>query len=188
MIPHPVSTPCSWARRGGISWLKSGELGDSLNLTGSEETVSEKALAKCSFRMNKPGDILIAMYGATIGKLAILAEEAVTNQAVCGCTPFTGISNRYMFLFLLANREAFRASSEGGAQPNISKEKIVNTAFPLPPTAEQHRIVAKVDALMALCDRLEAALTTTDTTRTRLLEALLHEALEAEAEVLEAAE
>ena len=59
---------------------------------------------------------------------------------------------------------------------------------PLPPLAEQHRIVAKVDALMALCDRLEAALATTDTTRTRLLEALLHEALEPEAEVLEAAE
>jgi type I restriction enzyme S subunit len=47
----------------------------------------------------------------------------------------------------------------------------------LPPPAEQHRIVAKVDALMALCDRLEAALTTADTTRQRLLEALLQEAL-----------
>ncbi|WP_229747952.1 hypothetical protein, partial [Marivita lacus] len=52
----------------------------------------------------------------------------------------------------------------------------------------QNRIVAKVDALMALCDRLEAALTAADTTRTRLLEALLHEALAPEARVLEAAE
>ena len=47
----------------------------------------------------------------------------------------------------------------------------------LPPLAEQHRIVAKVDELMALCDRLEAALASADTTRQRLLEALLHEAL-----------
>ena len=60
--------------------------------------------------------------------------------------------------------------------------------LPLPPLAEQHRIVAKVDALMALCDRLEAALTTADTTRTRLLEALLHEALEPAGQALEAAE
>jgi hypothetical protein len=56
------------------------------------------------------------------------------------------------------------------------------------PLAEQHRIVAKVDALMALCDRLEAALATADTTRARLLEALLHEALEPAEDVLEAAE
>jgi type I restriction enzyme S subunit len=60
---------------------------------------------------------------------------------------------------------------------------------PLPPLAEQHRIVAKVDALMALCDRLEASLTTTVATRRRLLDALLAEALTpAEARGLEAAE
>ena len=157
---------------GGLSWLKSGELGDNLNLAGSEETITEKAISKCSFRLNKPGDVLIAMYGATIGKLAILAEEAVTNQAVCGCTPFTGLLNRYLFLFLLANREAFHASSEGGAQPNISKVKIVNTAFPLPPTEEQHRIIAKVDELMALCDRLEEARKTREETRDKLTAAV----------------
>ncbi len=158
---------------GGVTWLKSGELGDTLELKGSEETVTEKALAKCSFRLNKPGDVLIAMYGATIGKLAILAERAVTNQAVCGCTPLSGLTNRYLFLFLLANRKAFHASSEGGAQPNISKAKIVNTAFPLPPLSEQHRIVAKVDELMALCDRLEEARKTREEVRDKLTAASL---------------
>ncbi|MCC0025137.1 MAG: restriction endonuclease subunit S [Hyphomicrobiaceae bacterium] len=62
-------------------------------------------------------------------------------------------------------------------QANVSGSALKNMLIPLPPLAEQHRIVAKVDALMALCDRLEATLTTTDTTRARLLEALLHEAL-----------
>jgi type I restriction enzyme S subunit len=162
---------------GGITWLKSGELGDRFDLIGSEETLTEMAVQCGSFRRNKPGDVLIAMYGATIGKLAILAEEAVTNQAVCGCSPFSGVHNRYLFLFLLAQRSAFHASSEGGAQPNISKIKIVCTTFPLPPLAEQHRIVAKVDALMALCDQLETALATANSTRARLLESLLHEAL-----------
>ncbi|MCE8556663.1 restriction endonuclease subunit S [Ruegeria pomeroyi] len=71
----------------------------------------------------------------------------------------------------------------------IYQGKLLSYQVPLPPLAEQHRIVAKVDALMALCDRLEAALTTTNTTRARLLEALLHEALEPAAKaVTEAAE
>ncbi len=141
---------------GGITWLKSGELNDNLALASSSETVTELALKTGSFRRNQPGDVLFAMYGATIGKVAILAEPAVTNQAVCGCTPFEGISNRYLFNYLVSQRAAFREASEGGAQPNLSKVKIVAFPFPLPPLAEQKRIVVKVDELMALCDRLEA--------------------------------
>src|SRR5262249_52189509 len=142
---------------GGITWLKSGELNDNRRLAGSEETVMKAAIANGSFRLNRPGDVLIAMYGATIGKAAILAENAVTNQAVCGCTPFVGVFNEFLFLFLLSQREKFHSASEGGAQPNISKVKILWTPFALPPLAEQHRIVAKFNELMALYDRLEAA-------------------------------
>jgi type I restriction enzyme S subunit len=153
---------------GGISWLKSGELNDNRALAGSEETVTQLAIEKGSFRLNKPGDVLLAMYGATIGKVAILAENAVTNQAVCGCTPFAGIDNQFLFLFLVSQREQFHSASEGGAQPNISKVKIVWTPFPLPPLAEQRRIVAKVDELMGLCDRLEAARAEREATRDQL--------------------
>jgi len=153
---------------GGVTWLKSGELNDNRTLAGSEETVTQLAIEKGSFRINRPGDVLIAMYGATIGKVAILAENAVTNQAVCGCTPFAGVFNEFLFLFLLSQREQFRSASEGGAQPNISKVKIVRTPFPLPPLAEQHRIVAKVDELMALCDQLEAARMAREAVRDRL--------------------
>jgi type I restriction enzyme S subunit len=72
---------------------------------------------------------------------------------------------------------------------SLSVGKIRKIPFPLPPLAEQHRIVAKVDALMALCDRLEASLTATAATRRRLLDALLAEALApAEDRELEAAE
>ena len=163
---------------GGVTWLKSGELNDNIALAGSKEKVTEIAVQKGSFRTNQPGDVLIAMYGATIGKLAILAEVAVTNQAVCGCTPLAGVSNHYLFLFLLFQRQQFQRSSEGGAQPNISKIKIVSTPFPLPPLAEQHRIVAKIDELMTLYDRLERSVAASGATRSRLLEALLHEALD----------
>jgi type I restriction enzyme S subunit len=142
---------------GATSWFKSGELNDNKCLRESDEKITHLALEQCSFRLNSPGDVLIAMYGATIGKLAILGEEAVTNQAVCACTPCWGVDTEYLYLFLLAQRDEFRLASEGGAQPNISKVKIVNTLIPLPPLAEQHRIVAKVDELMSLCDQLEAA-------------------------------
>jgi type I restriction enzyme, S subunit len=160
---------------GDITWLKSGELGDSISLKGSQEKISTLALEKCSFRLNQPGDVLIAMYGATIGKLAILSEVAVTNQAVCGCTPFDGVFNKYLFLFLASRREDFHNQSEGGAQPNISKIKIVLSPIPLPPIREQHQIVAKVDELMDLCDRLEAAQKNRENLRDRLVAASLHQ-------------
>jgi len=85
----------------------------------------------------------------------------------------------------------YYASNATGVSPsmkNVSRAVILNLPIPLPPLGEQRRIVAKVDTLMALCDQLEAALTSADTTRTRLLEALLHEALEPASETMEAAE
>ncbi len=63
------------------------------------------------------------------------------------------------------------------AQPNISLTDAREFPIPLPPLAEQHRIVAKVDELMGVCDRLEAQLATTQTESRRLLEAVLHESL-----------
>lgn len=153
---------------GGITWLKSGELNDNHELERSEETLSDLALRNGSFRRNQVGDVLLAMYGATLGKAAILAGPAVTNQAVCGCTPFDGACNRYLFYFLISQRANFCAASEGGAQPNISKVKIIWTPFPLPPLAEQKRIIAKIDELMALCDRLEAQQKERETRHTAL--------------------
>lgn len=170
------STPLRGDQRlygGGITWLKSGELNDNQALDRSEETLSDLALETGSFRKNQPGDILLAMYGATLGKTAILAKPAVTNQAVCGCTPFDGVLNRYLFNYLISQRTNFHLASEGGAQPNISKVKIVNTPFPLPPLAEQKRIVAKVEELMALCDLLEAQQKDRETRYTALARAAI---------------
>ncbi|MEQ1735310.1 MAG: restriction endonuclease subunit S, partial [Rhodoglobus sp.] len=142
---------------GSVPWFKSGELNDAY-LERAEETVSDKALAECSLRLNAPGDVLVAMYGATIGKAAILQIQATTNQAVCACTCFPGVDNRYLLVLLRAYKSAFVGQGAGGAQPNISKEKIVATPVPLPPTTLQARIVAKVEQFMEVCDNLEAAL------------------------------
>jgi type I restriction enzyme S subunit len=170
------STPSRASRElygGGVTWLKSGELNDNRKLSTSEETVTETALRIGAFRRNQAGDVLIAMYGATIGKLAILASPAVTNQAVCGCTPFPGVLNTFLFYYLMSQREQLHDASEGGAQPNISKIKIVRFPFPLAPLAEQHRIVAKVEQLMELADAFESQHVASKEASLRLLSAML---------------
>ena len=130
---------------GKILWLKTGELNNGI-VYDTEEKVTQKAFQDCSLRMNKIGDVLIAMYGATIGKLAIVGKELTTNQACCGCTPFL-IYNWNLFYFLMANRDSFIKKGEGGAQPNISRVKLVEHLIPLPPLKEQYRIVAQIEKL-----------------------------------------
>ena len=137
---------------GTIPWLRTGELNNGY-VYDSEIKVTEKALEKCSLRMCQKGDVLIAMYGATIGKVAIVGIELTTNQACCACTPYL-IYNKYLLYYLLASKKAFIELGEGGAQPNISREKIVAFPFPLPPLAEQRRIVAKIEELLGAINAL----------------------------------
>ena len=139
---------------GNIPWLKTGDLNDGY-ITHISENITEKALNETSVKLNPKGSVLIAMYGATIGKIGILTYPATTNQACCACDVSHGIEKEYLFYFLLSHREKFIKLGGGGAQPNISKEKIINTYIPIPPHLEQKRIVAiihkvftKLDAIM----------------------------------------
>ena len=140
-----------------IPWLVTGDLNDGV-IKDIPGRISELALKQTSVRLNPKDSVLIAMYGATIGKLGILSFPATTNQACCACQPFEGIDNWYLFYYLLAQRESFRKRGEGGAQPNISKEKIIATLVPIPPYEEQKRIVEaieKFEPLIAEYDKLE---------------------------------
>ena len=135
---------------GNILWLRTGELNNG-TVYDTEIKITEKALNECSFRLNKVGDVMIAMYGATIGKVAIAGKEMTTNQACCGCTPIC-ILNKYLFYFLMGSQEDFIKKGEGGAQPNISREKIVAHLMPLPPFEEQNRIVEKIESVLPLIE------------------------------------
>ena len=128
---------------GNIPWLKTGDLNDGY-ITHIPEYITEKALNETSVKLNPIGSVLIAMYGATIGKIGILTFAATTNQACCACDVFEGIEKEYLFYFLLSHKEEFIKLGGGGAQPNISKEKIVSTYIPLPPNAEQIRIIKTI--------------------------------------------
>ena len=139
---------------GNIPWLKTGDLNDGL-ITNIPEKITEDAVANSSAKINPTGSVLIAMYGATIGKLGILTFPATTNQACCACIEYFAITQQYLFYFLLSHRDMFIAKGGGGAQPNISKEIIVNTAIPLPPLAEQERIVTEIERWFTLIDQIK---------------------------------
>lgn len=142
---------------GNIPWLKTGDLNDGL-VTDIPEHITELGLENSSAKLNPAGSVLIAMYGATIGKVGVLGIPATTNQACCACIEYKGITQQYLFLFLLANKANFVAAGGGGAQPNISKEIITKTLLPLPPIEEQNRIVAKVKELVSQLDMIEESL------------------------------
>lgn len=142
---------------GNIPWLKTGDLNDGY-ITYIPEYITEKALNETSVKLNPTGSVLIAMYGATIGKIGILTFPATTNQACCACEVFNGIDREFIFLFLLSHREEFIKMGGGGAQPNISKEKIINTYIPLPPFTEQKRIINAVNKIFAQLDAIMESL------------------------------
>lgn len=140
---------------GSIPWLKTGDLNDGF-IQEVPEYITDLALEKTSLRLNPIGSVLMAMYGATIGKLGILEIPVTTNQACCACIPYAGMNNKYLFYYLMSMRQSYIGMAEGGAQPNISKEKIVNSLIPLPPAEEQRRIVAKIEGLLPYVDRYAA--------------------------------
>ncbi|MBO5017455.1 MAG: restriction endonuclease subunit S [Alistipes sp.] len=141
---------------GDIPWLKTGDLNDGY-ITDIPEYITQKALKETSVKLNPAGSILIAMYGATIGKVGILTFPATTNQACCACVEYEATDQQYLFYFLLSHKENFIRQGGGGAQPNISKEKIVETLLPLPPFNEQKRIVNEVEKWFSIIDKIESS-------------------------------
>ena len=139
---------------GNILWLRTGELNNGV-VYDTEIKITEKALRECSLRLNKVGDVLIAMYGATIGKVAIAGNEMTSNQACCACTPL-GVFNYYLFYYLMGSQTDFVKKGEGGAQPNISREKLISHLMPIPPLNEQYRIVEQIQRILPLIERYSA--------------------------------
>ena len=136
---------------GEISWIKTGELNDEL-IYESEEHISSEAIANSSAKLFPIHTVIIAMYGATIGKVGILEIEAATNQACACAVSSTAIDYKYLFYYAKSQKEAFIKKGKGGAQPNISQEIIKTHEIPLPPLPEQHRIVNCIESLFAKLD------------------------------------
>lgn len=160
---------------GDISWLKTGELNDDY-IFETEEHITQEAISHSSAKIYPTDTVVIAMYGATIGKVGILGIPAATNQA-CACAivkPSTDY--KYLFYYTQSQKDDFIKKGKGGAQPNISQEIIKFHQFPLPPLAEQQRIVDRIESLFAKLDEAkEKAQAVVDSFETRKA-AILHKA------------
>ncbi len=190
-MPFPLPSAWAWTRLGDVIHLVSGQHLQPGKYSDQKESGPPYVTGPADFGENglvitryatvrkavaSKGQILLTVKGAGVGKTALcnLPEVAISRQLMA----MTAIEWSQRFLLLTAHRlAAVLKESARSLIPGISREDVDQFIFGLPPLAEQHRIVAKVDELMALCDALEAQLITTAALRRQLLEAALHEAL-----------
>jgi type I restriction enzyme S subunit len=152
----PANEDIVYSDQAEIPWVTTGELREA-RITFTQRGVTEESLGKYSaLRLHPPGSLLIAMYGATIGRLAILDVSAASNQACCALIGPQGAFAEFVQFSLLAARELLLLEAAGGGQPNINQDTIRTFRIPLPPLDEQRRIAAYLDEQTAKIDALIA--------------------------------
>lgn len=141
----PASGSKEYHSNGTINWINTGDLNDNY-LSSCKNKITKLALSKYStLKMYPKGTLLIAMYGATIGKTGILDIDACTNQACCALSNSKILLNRFTQYWFIANRKRIINLSYGGGQPNISQDVIKKLKLPVPPLDIQNAIVAYLD-------------------------------------------
>lgn len=117
---------------GNIRWIKTKELNDRF-IFETEEHITEDAVKNSSAKVLPEGALIVAMYGATIGKIGITAAEMACNQACCAFIFFDDmISKEYLYCWLMDNREYLVSQGKGAAQSNLSQEMIRNFSLLCP--------------------------------------------------------
>jgi type I restriction enzyme, S subunit len=162
--------------KGTIPWATSSVTNNPIVLK-TDELITEEAVRDTRLRIYPKHTLLVALYGQgkTRGQVSELLIDSTINQA-CASLMFNGQAENlraYVKLFLLKNYREIRLLAEGGAQPNLNLDKIKQTVLPLPPLAEQERIVKRVGQLLSLCDALEARLQSAEEERGRLVGAVM---------------
>lgn len=151
----PLKMHDEYYNNGTIPWLRSGEV-CTKEIYATELYITDKGLKNSSAKIFPANTVLVAMYGATAGQVGILKIASTTNQAVCGILPNETMSPEYIYYYFLFNKEALVAQAVGGAQPNISQIKIKNIQIPVPPIAEQQRIVSILDTAFLKIEKLKS--------------------------------
>jgi type I restriction enzyme S subunit len=147
---------------GSIPWAVIGDLTEG-EVFDTAQAITQLGLESSSAKVVEPGTVLLAMYGASIGRTGITAVEMATNQAIAFAKVDEKKMNRYFLLkYLQGQKKAFVEAGQGGAQPNISQTVIKPWPIPVPPLAEQERIVeileqqlSRLDAALAVADAIE---------------------------------
>ncbi len=156
----------------GVAWLTPRDLGGcrSLYIGRGSRDLSPRGLDRSAATLMPAGTVLFSSR-APVGYVAIAANPVATNQGFKSVVPYDFDCSRYIALALQSLVSEIEATASGTTFKEVSGGRMAGVPFPLPPLAEQHRIVAKVDELMALCDRLEGARSAREGTRDRLTKA-----------------
>ncbi len=155
----PTSGSNKYYCENGINWLQTGDLNDGQIIETSKKLTELAIKDFSSLRLYPKASIVIAMYGATIGKLGILNIQTTTNQACCVLPYSKGINPNFGFYAYRAGKQSLINSAYGGGQPNISQETIKSFRIALPPLAEQEAIAAWLDTQ---CEEIDAAIAKVD--------------------------
>lgn len=162
---------------GNILWVKSGELKDNY-IFDTEEKITEEAVKNSSAKLFPAGTVLMAMYGATVGKTAILKVQATTNQAVCGIIPKEKkCNNEFLRFQLMFKREDFLKQRYGGAQPNISQTIIKTFDIILPPLPEQRKIAYILSTVQKAIEQQDKLIRHTTELKKALMQKLFTEGM-----------
>ncbi|MBN1221465.1 MAG: restriction endonuclease subunit S [Anaerolineae bacterium] len=167
---------------GTVPWVTSAVV-NKLFVNEASEFITERAIAETNAKLFPKGTLLVAMYGEgkTRGKVSELQIDAATNQALAALIFDESFSIKpYVKIFFQKNYEDIRLLSSGGVQPNLNLSIIRQTVVPLPPLAEQQRIVAEVERRLSVVAGVEAAITANLTRAGRLRQAILKKAFAGE--------
>jgi len=139
----PTSTNESYYG-GDIPWIQSGDLTDSY-VSETSKKITNEALQHSSAKMFPQGTLLVAMYGATIGKLGIMEMDAATNQACCALQVSEKFISKFTYYLMLDIRDFLLTEAYGGGQSNISQETLKQQYMLIPKPSEQQAIANYLD-------------------------------------------
>lgn len=138
---------------GNIPWLNSGGLNDGV-INEPTSYITKLGLQNSSAKLFPKETVLVALTGATIGRIGILNIDCSTNQSVTGIYPSRYIIPRYIYYYFLSIRAKLISQAIGSAQPHINKGVIDNTIIPLAPMSHQKEVVRLLDKLSTISERL----------------------------------
>lgn len=173
----PIKSEKSYYENGNIPWIRSGEVCKQY-ITESEMFITEAGLKNSSAKFYPANTVLIAMYGATAAQVGILKFEATSNQAVCGILPHKNFEPEFVYYWFKSIQTFLASQAQGGAQPNISQQKIKRVKIPTISLEEQHTIVTHLDSLSNHVKELEEISRKTAADCDALKQALLRQIFE----------
>ncbi len=169
-IPYDLPEGWEWCRLGGIANIIMGQSpkgdsvldsGDGIEFHQGKTSFTDKYLAISAQKTNLPTKIATASsvllsVRAPVGAVNISKRDICIGRGLCALVPLGSMSPDFLFYFVKSMEQAFIEQATGTTFIAVTGEVVKNQLFPLPPIAEQHRIVAKIDELMVLCDELKA--------------------------------